>query len=90
MKINVKKTKTMVVNRKNVRQHAKIYIDGQLIEQVSRFTYLGQLITEDGKCEEEIKRRTGQARSAFNTMKAVLCSRKLPLPSRVRLLKCYV
>ena len=32
MKINVKKTKTMVVNRKNVRQHAKIYINGQLIE----------------------------------------------------------
>ena len=80
----------MVVNRKNVRQHAKIYIDGQLIEQVSRFTYLGQLIMEDGKCEEEIKRRIGQARSAFNNMKAVLCSRKLPLPSRVRLLKCYV
>ena len=88
--MNVNKTKTMVVRRKDVIPQAKIYIDGHLIGQVPRFTYLGQLITEEGKCEEEIKRRIGQARTAFNNMKTVLCCRKLPLPSRFRLLKCYV
>ena len=88
--MNVNKTETMVISRKDVISQAKIYIAGQLIEQVPRFTYLGQLITEEGKCEKEITRRIGQARTAFNNMKTVLCCRKLPLPSRFRLLKCYV
>ena len=90
MNMDVNKTKTMVISRKDVIPQAKIYIDCQLIEQVPRSTYLGQLITEEGKCEEKIKRRIGQSRTAFNNMKIVLCCRKLPLPSRFMLLKCYV
>ena len=65
MKMNVDQTKTMLVSRRDVRPHAKIRIDRQLIEEASRFTYLGQLITADGKYEEEMKRRIGQARSAY-------------------------
>ena len=90
MKMNVKKTKTMIVSKKAVVPRVNIELDGQVLEQVSCFTYLGQTITEDGKCDEEIKRRIGQARSAFNTMRDVLCCRRLPLSSRLRLLKCYV
>ena len=71
--MNVNKTKTMVVSKKDVIPQAQMHIHGQLIEQVLRFTYLGQLITEEGKCEEEIKRLKGQARTAFNNMKTVLC-----------------
>ena len=67
-----------------------IELDGQVVEQVSCFTYLGQTKTEDGKCDEEIKRRIGQARSAFNSMRDVLCCRRLPLSSCLRLFKCYV
>ena len=90
MKMNVKKTKTMIISKKAVVPRVNIELDGQVLEQVSCFTYLGQTITEDGKCDEEIKRRIGQARSAFNTMRDVLCCRRLPLSSRLRLLKCYV
>ena len=90
MKMNVKKTKTMVVSRKVDIPQVNINIDGQVIEQVSHFMYLGQLITEDGKCDEEIKRRIGQARLAFNNMKGVLCCRRLSLTCRMRLIKCYV
>ena len=86
MKSNVSKTKTIAFSMKDVRLHAKIYIDRQLLEQVSQFTYLGQLITEVCKYEEETKLRIGQARSVFNSMKKVLCCRKLP--SRIGLLKC--
>jgi len=43
----------MCINRKrNCRM--KILIDGQLVEQVSEFGYLGSLISEDGYCEKEI------------------------------------
>ena len=90
MKTNVKKTKTMIIGKKAIVPRVNIELDGQVLEQVSCFTYLGQTITEDGKCDEEIKRRIGQARSAFNTMRDVLCCWRLPLSSRLRLLKCYV
>ena len=88
--MNVDKTNIIVVSRKDVRPHAKIYFEGKLIEKVSRFTDSGQLITEDGKFKKEINRQIGEARAAFNNMKTVLCCPKLPLPSRIRLLKCYV
>ena len=43
----------------------------------------GQTITEDGNCDKEIKRRIGQERSAFNTMRDALCCQRLPLLSRL-------
>ena len=90
MKINIKKTKIMVVSKNKVVPRVDIILDGQTVEQVSSFTYLGQKFTENGKCDEEIKCRIGQARAAFNSLRNVLCCRKLSLTSRSRLLKCYV
>ena len=46
------------------------------MEQVKKFTYLGNLITEDGSCTSEIKRRIGIAGSQFISMKGILASRK--------------
>jgi hypothetical protein len=54
MKINVKKTKVMKVSR-NGGGTINIMIDGQKVEQVDKFKYLGAWITEDGHCETEIK-----------------------------------
>ena len=90
MKINVKKTKTMVVSRNAVVPRMNIVLDGQRVEQVAHFTYLGQKFTENGKCDDEIKSRIEQARVAFNSMRDILCCRKLSLSSRMRILKCYV
>jgi len=47
MKINVKKTKVMCISHKG-NNKLKIYVDGQQVEQVSQFRYLGSLISEDG------------------------------------------
>ena len=54
MKINVKKTKVMCISRKKV-EGMMIMIDGQLVEQVSQFKYLGSIISEDGYCKVDIK-----------------------------------
>ena len=54
MKMNAKKTKTMVITRKRVTPQINLQIDGHAIEQVSHFIYLGQQFTEDGKNEREI------------------------------------
>ena len=90
MKMNVKKTKTIVASRKTNHPLANIKIEEQTIDQVAQFMYLGQLITDDGKCDEEIKHRIRQARTAFNNMKGVPCCRKLHLSSRIHLLICNV
>ena len=64
MKINVKKTKVMCIARKKGRG-MKILIEGQIIEQVSRFKYLGSVITEDGYCRNDINSRIAQGKCAF-------------------------
>ena len=57
LKMNVKKTKTMVI-RRNIDEDCKIDIsvDGKILEQVKQYLYLGHIITEDGRCETEIRR----------------------------------
>ncbi len=49
-----------------------IDIDGQKIEQVSKFKYLGAWITEDGRCKTEIRTRIGMAKDAFSKRKELL------------------
>ena len=61
MKINVKKTKTMRISRRGgVKLHIEMY--GNTVEQVKKFRYLGALVTEDGRCEAEIKARVAMAK----------------------------
>ena len=55
MKINVKKTKVMCIS-KDRKTNVKICIDGQMLEQVEQFRYLGSLMSEDGYCEKDIRR----------------------------------
>ena len=90
MKMNVKKTKTMVVSRKTEIPKVNITLDGQLVEQVTKFVYLGHLITQNGKCEEEIKRRIEIARKTFIKMRNVMTNLKLSVSVRLRFVKCYV
>ena len=48
------------------------------------------MITDDGKCDNDIKRRIAIARSCFISMKDVLTTRKLKWNTRIRLVRCYV
>ena len=50
MKMNIKQTNIMVISRKIEIPDVKIELDGQEMKQVSKFEYLGELITENGKC----------------------------------------
>ena len=68
----------------------RIVVNGQVLEQVKKFKYLGQCITGDGGCECEIKNRIEIARSTFIKMRDVLISRKLHLEIRKCLVRCSV
>ena len=91
LEMNTKKTKTMVI-RKDINEvvNVKIKVDGVILEQVEKYQYLGQIITEDGRCENEIKRRIQIARTNFLKMKDVLVTKKLSIKTRKKLLHCYV
>ena len=57
------KTKTMAIGKQH--EELQLRLGTGVLEQVTRFVYLGGLITEDGRCEEDVKRRIGLACAAF-------------------------
>src|SRR2546425_9815896 len=71
MKINIKKTKTMVV-RWDGGGVVNITVDGKKIEQVKSFKYLGSVIMEDGRSHSDVKVRIAMAKDAFNKRKELL------------------
>src|SRR5579862_6053758 len=83
MKINIKKTKTILVSKSN------IVINGQLVEQVNKFQYLGSMMTEDGRCTTEVKRRIAMAKDAFSKRKELL-SRNMSRAVRKKIIKTVV
>jgi len=88
MKINVKKTKTMVISKAEGKR-VEIKIGQHKVEQVKQFKYLGAMVTEDGRCEQDIKCRIAMAKQAFVKRKKVLCS-NMSMALRVRLAKTLV
>ena len=71
MKVNVKKTKAMVVS-KDKGIVVNITVDGQQVEQVAKFKYLGSLLSEDGRSLEDVKVRIGMAKDAFNKRRELM------------------
>ena len=89
MALNAKKTKVMVISRVKEANKIEIKVDGVELEQVDQFLYLGSIINEEGRCNAEIKKRIGIAKSAFLNCKEFL-RRDIALNLKRRLLDCYV
>ena len=79
----------MVVSRLKICPNIKITVGDRELKQVENFTYLGSNISNDGKCEREIKIRIGKAKTAFNNLKELL-KRDVNIQLKIRFLKCYV
>ena len=65
-------------------------IDGETVETVADFTFLGSKITADGDCSHEIKRPLLLGRQAVTNPDSVLKSRDISLPTKVHLVKSTV
>src|SRR5574338_387666 len=65
-------------------------IDGETVETVSDFIFLGSKITADGDCSHEIKRRLLLGRKVMTNLDSILKSRDITLPTKVRLVKAMV
>ena len=65
-------------------------IDGETVETVSDFIFLGSKITADGDCSHEIKRRLLLGRKVITNLDSILKSRDITLPTKVHLVKVMV
>ena len=65
-------------------------IDGETMETVTDFIFLGSKITADGDCSHEIKRRLLLGRKAMTNLDSILKSRDLTSPTKVRLVKAMI
>ena len=85
LKLNIQKTKIMTSGPITSWQ-----IDGETMETVRDFIFLGSKITADGDCSHEIKRRLLLGRKAMTNLDSILKSRDINLPTKVHLVKAMV
>jgi len=88
MRINGPKTKAMRISREGGGE-VNIYINGEKVQQVNKFKYLGSLITEDGRCDVEIKCRIAMAKEAFNKRRELL-TKNFKKETRKRIIKTII
>ena len=77
-------------DHKNTKASAKISLDGETMETVTEFIFLGSKITADGDCSHEIKRCLLPGRKVMINLDNILESRDITLPTKVRLVKDMV
>jgi len=65
-------------------------MDGEKLEAVTDFIFLGSKITVDGDCSHEIKRHLFLGRKAMTNLDSILKSKDITLPAKVRLVKAMV
>ena len=85
LKLNIRKTKIMASGPITSGQ-----IDGETVETVSDFIFLGSKITADGDCSHEIKRRLLLGKKVMTNLDSMLKSRDITLPTKVHLVKAMV
>ena len=85
LKLNIQKTKIMASDSITSWQ-----IDGQIVETVADFIFLGSKITTDGNCSHEIKRCLLLGRKVMTNLDSILKSRDISLPTKARLVKAMI
>ena len=85
LKLNIQKTKIMASGPITLWQ-----IDGEIMERVRDFTFLGSKITADGDCSHEIKRCLLLGRKVMTNLDSILKSRDITLLTKVLLVKAMV
>ena len=84
IKLNIQKTKIMASG-----PIASWEIDGETMETVPEFIFLGSRITADGDCSHEIKRHLLLGRNVMTNLDSIFKSRDITLPTKIRLSQGY-
>ena len=87
LKINKKKTELM---RINTTANTPVTVDGEPINEVESFVYLGSIIDEKGGTDKDLSARIGKARGAFVMLRNIWSSRKINTRTKLRIFKTNV
>ena len=85
LKLSIQKTKIMAPGPITSWQ-----IDGETMEIVTDFNFLGSKITADGDCSHEIKRRWLSGRKAMSDLDSILKSRDITFPTKAHIVKAMI
>ena len=85
LKLNIQKTKTLASSPMTSWQ-----IDGETVETVADFISFGSIITADGDCSHEIKRRLLLGRKVMTNLDSTFKTRDITLPTKAGLVKAMV
>ena len=85
LKLKIQKTKIMAPGPITSWE-----IDGETVETVSDFIFLGSKVTADGDCSHEIKRRLLLGRKVMTNLDSIFKTRNITLPTKVHLVKAMV
>ena len=81
------KTKVMVVRKGSEQIYAVISIDDNHLEEVNSFSDLGSILTEEGRCEKEIKTRISIAKDFLNKIQYLVTNQSISIRLRIRFVK---
>ena len=87
LKVNTQKTKLLRINTKAT---SHVCLDGEEIEEVKSFEYLGAKVTNKGGADEDIRRRIGKAWAAFNKLNKIWNSGELQRKTKIKIFKSNV
>ncbi|GFN81468.1 craniofacial development protein 2 [Plakobranchus ocellatus] len=73
------------MSKKSSNPKCNLVSKDEQIKQVTKFKYLGYLITSDGRCASEISKRIAMAKDTFQKMKPILANRNMSMTTKIRL-----
>ena len=88
MEVSTEKSKILVNSTNSVK--AEIFMNGQKLEEVDAFKYLGATLTKDGRSTSEIKTRLAIATSAMAKLNKIWKSREISIPTKIKLYRSLV
>ena len=88
LRINIDKTEVMGVTKRMERLPIIITLAGDSLKQLAMFMYLESVLSENGRCESEIRARIGLAKANFGKMRKLMTNPSLDAQVILRMLRC--
>jgi len=82
LRISTGQTKTMTIGKQH--EDRQIKLGEEVLEQVTKFVYLGGTLTKDGRCTEDIRRRIGLACAAFGKLDKMWRAKSISLKTKMK------
>ena len=90
LKIDIGKTEVMGVTRRKEPLRVNVNVSRQVLKQVRSFRYLGNLVSEDGRCNAEKGSRIGIGKANFGKMREILTNTSLSIEMWLKILKLHL